>query len=72
MPTKKWYQSKAVLGSILTLVAVGLKMSGAGFEGDEESTSLNAILAVAENVGALTGIAMTIWGRATAKTKVTL
>ncbi len=70
---KKWYESKAIIGTLILFVALLKSMTGVEILGSEEITLLgNNIEAVVTGVLALIGLFTSIYGRFTAKGKIEL
>lgn len=72
METKKWYQSKTIWGSIITVLAVLLSIvTGQHVITPEEQAQLvDKIVAVVDDVGVLVGIILTIYGRVKAEKRI--
>jgi len=69
--TKKWYQSKTVIGAVIVVVVLGLRL--VGYEGqaevvEEQATNISNWWI--EAVG-LIGAVLVLYGRLTAKTELT-
>lgn len=72
METKKWYQSKTIWGSIVTVLAVLLSIvTGQHVIIPEEQAQLvDKIVAVVDDVGVLVGVILTIYGRVKAEKRI--
>jgi len=64
--TKKWWQSKTIWGSIVTLVAVVASL--AGYQIDTETQ--NQLVTNITNIVAAVGSLIAVYGRVTASAKI--
>jgi len=68
---KQWYLSKTIIGGLIAAI-IGA-MTTVGFvQGDALSEEAPAITELVVGIGLLVSSALSIWGRLTAKTKLTL
>lgn len=66
METKKWWESKAVWGGIVAVLAGGAGLFGVSLGAEDQAQVVDAVLAIASAVGGL----LAVYGRVKADTKV--
>ena len=69
--TKPWYLSKGVWGSVLVLVSLLLGAIGKPDIADKVAEESSNIIAWIQSAGLLVGGVLALWGRLTAKAKIT-
>lgn len=57
--TKKWYQSKGIIGGIVTILAVALGAFGYQLAPEDQTQLIEAVSAIGGVIGGL----LAIWGR---------
>lgn len=67
---EKWWQSRAIWGAIIALVAFGLTFFGITISAEEQTTLVDLILQVATPMGALVAFILTLVGRIKATKKI--
>ena len=70
MEEEKWYQSRAIWGAIIALVAFALTFFGITISAEEQTTAIDLILQVATPMGALVAFILTLIGRIKATKKI--
>ena len=71
MDTKPWYKSKAIIGSVVTTACLILMVFKVGVSPAEQEQVTDRIVQVVEAAGAFIGVALAIWGRIKAESKLT-
>ena len=66
MESKKWYQSKSVMGSVVTLIAMVLGIFGFGMGAEDQATLVNIVV----GAGGFVGSILAIYGRVKASKKI--
>lgn len=66
MESKKWYQSKTVIGSVVTLIAMVLGIFGFGIGAEDQVALVNIIV----GAGGFLGTILAIYGRVKASKKI--
>ena len=66
MDTKKWYQSKTILGSIAAVASVVLGYFGFTFGAEDQAQAVEAVLAIIGGAGGL----VAVYGRVKAEQKI--
>ena len=67
---EKWYQSRAIWGAIIALLAFGFTFFGVVISPEEQATAVDLILQVATPMGALVAFILTLVGRIKATKKI--
>ena len=66
METKKWYQSKSVIGSIVAVISMILSAFGYGISGPDQVELVNIVISASGGIGAL----IALYGRIVAEHKL--
>jgi hypothetical protein len=69
-PSRAWWLSRSVWGSLLTLVAVGAGFLGMGFDADVATDALMPIIETVPLILAALGAVISWWGRRNAKAPI--
>ena len=71
METKSWYKSKTIWGAILMVLSLVMtQVTGVQISPEEQDTTGNFIVGIAEGIGSLVGLILVIVGRIKATKKI--
>ncbi|SMO75399.1 hypothetical protein SAMN06269117_1263 [Balnearium lithotrophicum] len=68
--TKKWYESKAIWGAVVTIFAIVLGFFGVQIDEQTKQVLINETTAFASAAAALVGSLLAIYGRVKAEKKI--